>query len=90
MPIGLLSETRGNKEEEETCGFVTDSLFVAQRGSHFRLHCAIQVQNHYCSQEKTFGNLLSRLEEDKFSGSDLVTYFIIFFLLTTRVYFVII
>ena len=37
MPIGLLSETGGNKEEEgEACGFVTNSLFVAQRGSHFQ------------------------------------------------------
>ena len=28
------------------CGFVTDGSFVTQRESHFRLHCAIQVQNH--------------------------------------------
>ena len=34
--------------------------------SRFRLHCAIWVN---CSQEETFGNLLSRLEEDKFSES---------------------
>ena len=26
--------------------FVTNGLFVGQRGSRFRLHCAIQVQNH--------------------------------------------
>ena len=36
-----------------------------------------------CSQEEAFSNLLSRLEEDKFSESDF------FFLLATRVYFVI-
>ena len=26
--------------------FVTNGSFVAQRGSRFKLHCAIQVQNH--------------------------------------------
>ena len=26
--------------------FVTNGSFVAQRGSCFRLHCAIRVQNH--------------------------------------------
>ena len=36
-----------------------------------------------CSQEETFGNFLSRLEEDKFSESDF------FFLLATQVFFVI-
>ena len=39
-----------------------------------------------CSQEKAFSNLLSRLEEGKFSESD---FFFFFFLPATRVYFVI-
>ena len=34
--------------------------FVAQCESRFRLLCAIQAQNHYCSQEDTFANLLLR------------------------------
>ena len=37
------------------------------------------------SQEETFGNLLSRLEEDKFSERD---FFFLLFLPATRVYFV--
>ena len=40
-----------------------------------------------CSQEETFGNLLSRLEEDKFSENDFFLFF--FFLPATQVYFVI-
>ena len=54
--------------------FVTDGLFVAQHVNRFRLHCAIRVQNH-CSQEKASNNLLSRLEENKFSESDFFFFF---------------
>ena len=39
-----------------------------------------------CSQEEAFSNLLSRLEEDKFSES---VFFFFFFLPATQVYFVI-
>ena len=45
---------------------VADSSFVAQRESHFRLHCdSFSGSESFCSQEKTVGNLLSGLEEDK-------------------------
>ena len=35
-----------------------------------------------CSKEETFGNLLSRLEEDKFSGSDLFLFIYLFYFFT--------
>ena len=37
-------------------GFITDGLFefVAQQESHFMLHCAIRVKNHYLFQGGNF------------------------------------
>ena len=67
------------------CGIVTDGSFVAQRESHFRLHCAVRVQNHSLFPRGNFGNLSSRLEEDKPESWAGIT----FFLPATRVYFVI-
>ena len=64
--------------------FVKNGSFVAQHGSRFRLHCAIGSRIINCSQEEAFSNLLSRLEEDKFSDSDFF-----FFLPATWAYFVI-
>ena len=64
--------------------YTHEASFVAQCRSRFRLHCVLfrsRIVN--CSQEETFGNLLSRLEEDKFSAS------VAFILPATWVYFVI-
>ena len=46
--------------------------------------CTVQFESRIIKEE-AFSNLLSRLEEDKFSESD----FFFFFLTATRVYFVI-
>ena len=41
--------------------FVTDSLFVAQRESRFRLHCAIRVQNHQLFTGENFWQFIVKV-----------------------------
>ena len=65
--------------------FVTNGSFVAQCGSHLRLHCAIWVQNHYCFQAEAFSNLLSGVQVLR----EWLFFLFCFFLPATQVYFMI-